>query len=97
MRQIRIFLRNVYTSAVYIDNFLFKMNIILFWIKYYFEPRQVKGIEQTLLIVSIDTREAEIISFLESVSFAPLLIIYHPYSMAFFKGQYPETGMDIEI
>ena len=28
MRQIRIFLRNVYTSAVYIDNFLFKANIL---------------------------------------------------------------------
>merc|ERR1712227_1199528 len=55
---------------------------------------EVKGIEQTLLIVSIDTREAEIISFLESVSFAPLLIIYHPYSMAFFKGQYPETDIN---
>jgi len=49
------------------------------------------GSDKSLLIISIDTKEAEIINEIESFEHSAVMIIYHPYSMQFYRDQYPAT------
>ena len=51
----------------------------------------MKGAEQSLLIISMDTKEDKIINEIEQFNHCATMVIYHPYSMQFFNDQYPAT------
>ncbi|CBY42871.1 unnamed protein product, partial [Oikopleura dioica] len=52
--------------------------------------KSVRGIEKSFLVISLDTLIPEIEEYLKNyVTFCKLAIIHHPFSMAFYKGQFP--------
>ncbi|CBY15221.1 unnamed protein product [Oikopleura dioica] len=58
--------------------------------------KSVRGIEKSFLVISLDTLIPEIEEYLKNyVTFCKLAIIHHPFSMAFYKGQFPaESPLD---
>lgn len=47
--------------------------------------------ENSLLIISMDTKESDIIKEISLFDHCALIVIYHPFSMQFYRDQYPAT------